>query len=36
MKYSTKNKSLWKRFRIVLSRSGIKRIEEVVFDEENA
>ena len=35
MKYSTKDKSLWKRFRIVLSRSGIKRIEEVVFDEES-
>jgi hypothetical protein len=35
MKYSMKDKSLWKRFRIVLSRSGIKRIEEVVFDEES-
>jgi hypothetical protein len=35
MKYSTKDKTLWKRFRIVLSRSGIKRIEEVVVDEED-
>ncbi len=34
MKFSTKDKALWKRFRIVLSRSGIKRIEEVIFDEE--
>lgn len=34
IKYSMKNIALYKRFRIVLSRSGIKRIEEVVFDEE--
>lgn len=34
IKYALKDKMLWKRFRIVLSRNGIKRIEEVVFDEE--
>ncbi len=34
MKYSMEGQSLWKRFRIVLSRNGIHRIEEVVSDEE--
>jgi hypothetical protein len=34
MKYSLGDTSLYKRFRIVLSRNGIKRIEDVVFDEE--
>ena len=34
MKYSMKHKAFYKRFRIILNRSGIKRIEEVFFDEE--
>jgi len=34
LKYSTKTRVVYRRFRIVLSRSGIKRIEEVIFDEE--
>ena len=34
IKYSMKSIAFYKRFRIVLSRNGIKRIEEVVFDEE--
>ena len=34
LKYSTRTRVVYRRFRIVLSRSGIKRIEEVVFDEE--
>ncbi len=34
IKYTMKDRVLYKRFRIVLSRGGIKRIENVVFDEE--
>lgn len=34
MKYSMKNTVRYKRFRMVLSRNGIKRIEEVMADEE--
>jgi hypothetical protein len=34
IKYSLRDSTLYKRFRIVLNRNGIKRIEEVVFDEE--
>ncbi len=34
MKYSMKNTVRYKRFRMVLSRNGIKRIEEVMCDEE--
>ncbi len=34
IKYSMQEATLYKRFRIVLSRNGIKRIEESVFDEE--
>ncbi len=35
IKYSMKNIALYKRFRIVLSQDGIKRIENVVSDEEH-
>jgi hypothetical protein len=35
IKYSMKNIALYKRFRIVLNQDGIKRIENVVSDEEH-